>query len=102
MQITIGGRFQTGVSDWFQTGIGLVPDWYQTGTHPTQCVRRLGKEHRAPSKRDGGTNQKEMQRITLQPGPSHLVARPLSVIAWPRRLLLHRRLHRLIRYHGRW
>ena len=28
---TIEGRFQTEVSDWFQTGIRLVSDWYQTG-----------------------------------------------------------------------
>ena len=34
MKITIRLEFQTGVSDWIQTGIRLVTDWYQTEHNP--------------------------------------------------------------------
>ena len=36
MKTCLAVEFQTGVSDWYQTGIRLVSDWYQTGT--TDCL----------------------------------------------------------------
>ena len=80
---TLKGRFQTEVSDWFQTGIRLVSDWYQTGTGtegPESWVGGWtggGLGRRADGEDDGrmevwSTQSKQERQATTQQGkPQH-------------------------------